>query len=62
MERYTVLDVSRYLLVSFAAQSLWRHIVTQLIIKEYHTSHGQKGEAVMKRVGLQICISGLCPP
>lgn len=53
MKRYTVLDVSRYLLVSFAAQSLWGHIMTQLIVKEYHSSCGQKGKAEMRRAGFQ---------
>lgn len=52
MERYTVLDASRYLLASFAAQSLWEHIMTQLIVKEYHASRGQKGKAEI-RVGFQ---------
>lgn len=47
------LDVSRYLLVSFAAQSLCGHIITQLIVKEYHAPRAQKGKAEMRRVGFQ---------
>lgn len=61
-ERYILVHSFRcfgYVLVSFVARSLWGHIVTQLTVKQRHSSYGQKvKEGMRTESGFQNLFQG----